>query len=166
MKVDKSVMRDEKNRYYTQGLFLEIAYSKYAIYTLKGEDHKHKGKTYPSIKKLYLEFEDPTEYECANKYFVDWNHWKAICNNKVLRRHIDQWREELELRIRSQAIRDIIGNSADGSYQASKYLADRGWDKNAVGRPNRNEKDKKDKMDAMLDDEFSQDIGRMGDILQ
>ena len=165
MNIDKTKMKDDKGRYFTQGLFLEIGYGKYAVYTFKEDDYTYKGKVYPSVKKAYLEMEDPTEYEFAKKYFVDWTHWKKICENKVLRVEIDKWREELELQIRSQAIRDIINNSTEGSYQASKYLADRGWDKNAVGRPNKATKAKDDKLKDILDDEFGQDFKRM-DVMQ
>lgn len=161
MNVDKSLMTDSRGKFFTQGLFLEIGYSKFSMYTLKEQDHEYKGTVYPSIKKLYLAYEDPTEYDFANKYFVSWNHWQRICDNVILRKHIDEWRQELELKIRSQAIRDIMSNSADGSYQASKYLAERGWDKNVVGRPNKATKARDAKMDELIDEEFSSDIKRM-----
>jgi hypothetical protein len=165
MKVNKSLMKDSKGKHYTQGLFLEIGYTKFSMYTLKEEDHTYKGVVYPSIKKLYLDYEDPTEYEFAKTYFASWNHWQAICRNKVLAVHINEWRDELELKIQSQAIRDIIHTSSEGSYQASKFLADRGWSKNAVGRPNKADKAKKDAVDSIIENEFSNDFTRM-DIVQ
>ena len=165
MEVDKSLMKDSKGKHYTQGLFLEIGYGPFSQYTLKEEDHTYKGRTYPSIKKFYMQMEDPTEFEFARKYFVSWNHWKMICRNKVLAVHINEWRDELELQIQSQAIRDIIHTSSEGSYQASKYLADKGWSKNAVGRPNKADKAKKDAVDTIIENEFSSDFTRM-DIVQ
>ena len=38
----------------TQSLFLELGYTKFALYTLKDDDHVYKGKTYLSIKDLQL----------------------------------------------------------------------------------------------------------------
>src|SRR5690625_4311210 len=104
MKKDVSKFLDVNGQPLTQSLFLEIGYStKYAIYTLKDYDHEYKGKIYPSIKHLYLDEEDPTEYVFANKYFMSWSHWKRVRENKVLQLHINEWREELEIRLRSMA---------------------------------------------------------------
>ena len=158
---DKTKMKDTMGRYITQGLFLETTYDPEALYTLKDDDLDHKGKVYPSLKKLYLEMEDVTEYDFANRHLVGWKHWKRLQDNKILREHIEEWREELELKIRSQAIRDIIDNSANGSYQASKYLADRSWDKKGAGRPSKVDKEREDRANERLDDEFSSDMERM-----
>ena len=76
--------------------------------------------------------------------------------------HISEWREELELKLRSQAVRDIMDMSAEGSsYQASKWLADKGWAKNPVGRPNKAEKARQTRLDNKLNDEFSDEVKRM-----
>ena len=64
--------RDETTgNFYTQGLFLELSYAdlRNAVYTLKDFDYEFKGKTYISIKRLYLEIGDPTEYEFAQACF-------------------------------------------------------------------------------------------------
>ena len=162
MNIDKSTMRDDRGRPKTQSLFLEATYERDAIYTFKDEDYTFEGKLYISIKKLYLEFEDITEYEFANKYFLGWKHWQRICDNQVLARWIVPWREELELKIRSQAIRDIVCMSAEeGSFQASKWLSDRGWDKKAVGRPSKAEQERESNMKSRLDEEFNADVSRM-----
>lgn len=53
---------------------------------------------------------------------------QRICNNKVLRKYIDDWRVELELKLRARAAKLMIDQASSGSYQAVKWLADRGWD--------------------------------------
>lgn len=162
MTVDKSLMKDSTGRYLTQSIFLEILYNdKVALYTLKDDDHMHRGKLFPSLKKLYLAHEDPTEYSFAITHLAGWQHWQRICSNAQLGKHVDEWREELELKLRSQAVRDIIDNSADGSYQASKWLADRGWDKQPVGRPSKSDKIKEAKLRARVDADFAGDVKRM-----
>jgi len=163
MEIDKSGMKDSMEKLRTQSLFLEVGYTDSSIYTLKDNDHEHKGRVYPSLKRLYLAHEDPTEYDFAVTYLLGWNHWQRICDNAILGKHVNQWREELELKIRSQGIRDIMDMSADGSYQASKFLADRGWDKRAVGRPSKAEKEREANMQKSLDDDFSADVSRMKD---
>lgn len=147
----------------TQALFLEIGYQvDKAVFTLKDDDHEYEGNTYPSLKRLFLEMEDPTEYEFANKYLLGWSHWKRMNENKALKKHFEEWREELELRLRAQGIRAIIDQSCDDKgFQAAKYLAEKGWDKKQVGRPSKHDKIREERMQAKLDDEFSADVVRL-----
>lgn len=137
MKVDKTKFKDEKGRYIVQGLFLEDRYNTdLSVFTLAGEDKVYKGKTYPSLKRLYLEYQDPKEYNFANTYLYDWPHWKRLCNNSIVGKHIEEWREELELKLVSEGVLNLISLATDKeSFQAAKYLADRGWDKSEKGRP-------------------------------
>jgi len=162
MKIDKSKFKDGGNRPLTQSLFLEVGYTDRAYYTFNDEDKEYKGQTYYSLKKLYLEHEDPHEYDFSNTYLLGWQHWQRMCNNKVIRKHIDEWRIELDLKIRSQALRDIIDMSADDKgFQAAKYLADKGWAKAGAGRPKKDTSEHDAKVQGMLEDDFSADIVRL-----
>lgn len=164
MSIDKSKFKDGRGNPLTQGLFLEIGYNtEFAIYTLKEEDHEYNGKLYPSLKQLYLKCEDPTEYDFARMHLLSWSHWKRLNENKVLRKYFDEWREELEYKLRSQAVRDIISMSASesGGFQAAKWIADRGWDKRAAGRPTKNEKEREDNINERLNEDFKADIIRL-----
>lgn len=161
--MDKSRLLDSSGRPLTQSLFLEIGYSDYAVYTLKEQDYEYKGKVYPSLKALYLKEEDPTEYSFATKHLLGWQHWKRLCENKAISKHIEEWREELELKIRSQAVRDMVNMCAseNGNYSAAKFLADRGWDKRAAGRPSKKDKEAHLRMEERLADEFEADLKRL-----
>ena len=162
MNIDKSLLIDDRGRPLSQSLFLEVGYTEFAVYTTKEDDYKYKGKVYPSLKRLYLEHEDPTEYSFAAKYLLGWQQWKKICGNKQLLVHIDEWREELELKIRSQAVRDVIDMSAEsGSFQAAKWLADKGYDKRPAGRPSKKEALKESRIKEKLNSEFEQDNVRL-----
>lgn len=161
--VDKEQLQDTMGRPLTQSLFLELGYSEYSVYTLKEQDYAYKGKNYPSLKRLYLEEEDVTEYEFAIKHLLGWQHWKRLCDNKQIRKHIDEWREELELKIRSQAMRDMVSMCANegGNYSAAKFLADRGWEKRAPGRPSKAEQEKTLRVSERVQAEFDADVVRM-----
>jgi hypothetical protein len=161
--INKEDLLDSCGRPLTQSLFLELGYSEYSVYTLKEHDYAYKGKNYPSLKRLYLKEDDVTEYEFATKHLLGWQHWKRLCENKQIRKHIDDWREELELKIRSQAIRDMQGlcASENGNFSAAKFLADRGWEKRAPGRPSKIDKEKEDRLADRLSDEFTADIIRL-----
>ena len=145
----------------TQSLFLELGYNDEAIYTLKDFNHTYKGKEYLSIKAAYLEMSDPTEYDFATKYFLNWKHWQRICANKAIRIHIDEWREELEMKLRSRAVKLTIAQAEGGSYQAAKWLADKGWTKREAGRPSKAEVEGERKFLAKVDEQYGADIVRL-----
>jgi hypothetical protein len=133
--------KDKMGRWITQGLFIEhAADTSQALYTLKGYDLPD----HPSIKKIYLELEDPTEYTIATEYFGGWDHWLRLCANKTIRAHIDEWRSELEVKLRSQAIRATIADAKSDSKSAAqsrRFLADKGWkEKRKAGAPSRAER--------------------------
>ena len=161
--IDKSKMYDSLGvKSLTQSLFLEAVYEEdRAIYTLKEQEHTLNGKTFLPIKRYYLEMEDPTEYEFANTYFLNWNHWQRITENRILRKHIDEWREELELKLRTRAIRNMIKSADEGNYQASKWLADRGWNTRGAGRPSKSELEAEKKIQSSINNEYGADIIRL-----
>lgn len=162
--IDKSKFVDSMGKLLTQALFLEVNYDdKFAVYTLKDYDHEWNGKVYPSLKKLFLLEEDPTEYIFATKHLAGWNHWKRICANKVLQKYTDEWREELEIKLRAQAIRALkdMCASENGNFQAAKFLADRGWDKRGAGRPSKAEIQRRAAVEKHIDNEFEADVVRM-----
>lgn len=160
MSLDKSKYKDEKGRYIVQGLFLEDRYNTdLAVFTFDGEDKLYKGKTYPSLKRLYLEHGDPKEYSFARKYLYDWNHWQRLCKNAIVGKHIKDWRAELELSLVSEGVSALIDLALnEKSYQAAKYLADRGWDKEKVGRPSKEDIDGELKRQADAEKEFNDDF--------
>lgn len=163
--IDKSKLVDSMGRPLTQSLFLEIGYSDFAVYTLKEFDYEYKGKKYPSLKRLFLQEEDPTEYSFAEKHLLGWQHWKRLCENKSIASHVEEWREELELKVRSQAVRDMMNlcASEQGNFSAAKFLADRGWEKRAAGRPSKAEKERHLRVEEKINDEFQADVIRLAD---
>jgi hypothetical protein len=158
---NKEKMLDTMGRPITQSLFLEIGYSDAAVYTLKEHDFEYNGKLLPSIRKLYLDIADPTEYEFAQACFIGWSHWQRICDNKALRRHIDEWRMELEVKLRSKGVKAAVVAANSGNYQAAKWLADRGWDTRGAGRPSKADVEKETKIQAAISEEYSADILRL-----
>tara|TARA_R110002096_G_scaffold59147_4_gene148519 strand:- start:578 stop:1072 length:495 start_codon:yes stop_codon:yes gene_type:complete len=148
----------------TEGLFLECNYDKAAIYTLKDEDCTYEGRKLPSIKLLYLaEVTSPIdgEYDFANKYFLNWKQWERICRNKRLRKDIDEWREELEVKLRSQGIKLAIDAADGGNYQAAKWMAEGGFARKVAGRPSKASVEQSIAIDKRLYNEYEQDIQRL-----
>lgn len=124
---DRAKFKDDKGGYITQSLFIEVGYdTERAVYTFSDEDKEYKGANYKSLRKLYLEMADPTEYLFATTYLWGWEHWQRIVNNKLLAVEVEKWREELEVKLRAVGVRNIIHQSGD-SMVAAKWVADGQW---------------------------------------
>ena len=125
----------------TKGLFLELDYTNTAnaVYTLKPFDHLHAdGKLYKSIKKLYVDIGDLTEWEFAHECFCSWTHWKQVQNCSPLKEHIEEWREELEVKMRSESLaRIVLQSKGDKGFTAAKYIAGKEYADKVAGRPSK-----------------------------
>ncbi len=162
VKIDKALLRASNNRALTQGLFLEHKWDgDTAVFTLDAEDKVYNGKTFYSLKKLYLEHEDVVEYDFATTYLLGWAHWQRICKNKQFTKIVDEWRAELELRLRSQGVKGVLELTATGNFQACKWIADKGWDKKAVGRPTKDSLVSEEDFEKAMMEEYSADILRI-----
>jgi len=130
-------------------MFLELDDTdlRYAQYTLKDYDHTfHNGIVYPSLRRLYVEMGDPTEYEFATTYLDSWVHWKKLSEASFFQEYLPAWREELEVKLRATALHRIkVRASSDekDSFAADKILLSGGWKRpesktsaaSRVGRP-------------------------------
>lgn len=160
--MNREKMTDSLGKFLTLALFLEVYYDKdVAMYTFKEVDYEYEGKTFISLKAKYLEMADPTEYDFANTYLCGWRHWNRLVENKVIRKHIDEWREELEYKLRSQAVKQMKLSAEGGNYQAAKWFTDRGWATRGAGRPSKEAVEKEMNIQKRLGDEFSADIIRL-----
>lgn len=161
--MDKIKLRDKNGRPLTQGLFLETNYNtEYAVYTLKEEDHEYEGKVYPSIKRLFLEFEDPTEYEFANEYFLGWKHWNRIKANKLFTDLVGEWQEELDYKMRAASLKAIVDIAVEQEhFGAHKYILEKQWRKGQAGRPAKKEKEREQQLLSDIENDYADDINRV-----
>ena len=159
------MFKDSKNQWLTRGLFYELSdytVTDFTQFTIGEKDITKKGKKLLSLKKRFLEVGDPTEYEFAIQHLGGWSHWKAILNSPPILKHVEEWREELEIKIRSKAIYRMVDHAKEGSYQADKFLADRGWDTRKAGAPSKAEKAGHKKTDKRLAEVINADFKRLG----
>lgn len=130
--------RSPTNTLYTKGLFYEttLADKSTVVYTLKDWDHpveQPSGETivYPSLYKLYLQCNDPTEYSFATQCLDGLYHWETLQECSWFKPYIDRWRRELELRMKSQALSRVMSeakSTSKNALAANKYLLERGWE--------------------------------------
>lgn len=161
---DKSKFKDKMDRNLTQGLFWEYRHPDYpATFCLKEKDIERQGKIYISLKNIYLEIADITEYQFAIEIFGSWTHWEKILKSGILLEHILQWRKELEIKLRSEGIRQMIKASREGSKgaAAAKWLAEAKWKGSGRGRPSAEEVEREKKIQAGISNEVSEDLQRI-----
>ena len=142
-------VRQKNNAYPTMSLVLEPAKligadetSIKPIFTFKEDDYFYSGKMfenkkYISLRRLYLEIADLTEYIFAKTIFGNFDHWKcffmSIDTDEVGRytepykwfKDVVAWRGELELALRAKGLQSIVDKSSNSAN--AKWLVDRGW---------------------------------------
>jgi hypothetical protein len=160
--------KNEQGKWLTKALFFEMtlpATRQHACYTLKDEDHVVDGKTYYSLYQKFIECDDPTEYQFAKQHLGGWSHWKALQNSPELAPYVEAWREERDVMMRSQGVMGVIEQAIEGNYQASKWLADKGWEVDAPkrGRPSKQEVEKETKQQAKVKLAVMNDYKRLKD---
>lgn len=137
-----SKFTNESGARLTKGLFYEMtmADKSSVLYTLKNQDHKG----FPSLYALYMSEMDPTEYRFAIRYLEGWEHWKQLTACTWFMPFADKWREELQLKLSSEALFRIMTEAkADRkeAFAANKYLLEKGWvpkgQADKVGRPSK-----------------------------
>lgn len=157
---------DHIGAYRTQSLFIETnSTDSEALMTLKEVDWLYHGKMYPSFRRLYMEIADPEEYQTAIQIFGSWEHWKKLLRNKKIRLKIEQYREELEISIRSGAVKSLINtahNEGSKGTTAAKYIAEKGWAKRKAGAPSKEEVTRETKILTGVTDEIEEDLKRLG----
>ena len=156
----------------TKTLFLELSYvdPRFHIFTLKDEDCTNsEGKHLYSLKKLYLSLtrNDPTEYTFAETIFGSWKIWEAIRKSPDIIPHVEAWRKETEVRIKSDAIKAIAEEMNEGgrsSFTAAKLLLEKGWLENrtATEVKARLKKEEQEKEDQKALELLGEDASRLG----
>jgi len=146
-------------KWLTDGLFLDqSATDRNALYTLQPWDREKNGKHYPSIHKLYVECEDVSEYEFANKYFACYQHWLKLKECAFFKPAYESMKDELQQRLKAKAVKVMLDQmyAGEASQATLSYLANKGYlDKNAVGKPKRaGRKPKKAEVVSLVKDDL------------
>ena len=156
-KIDRSKLRSSlSNSRITRGLFFDVVKKELS---LQGDynnclfvlsDHLET-EGLPSLHRLFMEMEDPTEYLFATEYFENYEHWLMVTEVPAVREVLPEWRKELELRLKAKAllaIKNVANNDLDkNQYLANKFLIEKNWapssskenTKNTRGRPSKDD---------------------------
>lgn len=167
-----SIFKDHLSRWRTKSMFWDISgetqRGEHTLYTLYDEDIVRDGKTYLSLKKIYFSYDHIpfNEYDFANEHLGGWTHWNILANNSAapIRDAIASWRTELEIKLKSMAIKSMIKSAKEDGvkgFSAAKYLADKGY-ATIRGRPSKEEVARERKIAAGISQELEEDMERIG----
>lgn len=132
--------KDSQGRFRTQSLFWESRIDGYEpIFTTKKYDHEG----CLSLYRKYMEIADPTEYQFALRIFGNWDHWKALQRAKWFQKELEEWREELKVKLESERYHEMKSlieknPNTQSAASATKWLAERYGEKKR-GRPSKEE---------------------------
>jgi len=137
--------KDSAGRWMTSALFIEKVEEKgrkviEPPFSLSGREG------YIDAKQTFLDLEDPTGTIWADKYLGGYEHLKRLLAAPWFQPEWDMWLEEMYTRMRAAAIKNIqdisiLSESDAQRLGASKYIAERGWEKKRAvrGRPSKEE---------------------------
>ena len=165
---DKHSMKDVTGNYLTLALFWETRHipneHKYPpVFTIKDREHVVKDVEYVSLKRIYLSYDHVPgmEYEFAQDMFDSWTQWQTIADKSEVSKLVQEWRDELDIRIKAVAMKTLLQQSKDNIVAARAILA--GEHKGIKrGRPSKAEVEREKKLAAGMRDDLDGDMTRLG----
>lgn len=158
---------DVLNRWRTRSLFLEEREDDVdlePVFSFQDRPIPVKPGLIP-MKDTFMAFKDTSGYAWAMEYLKSWEHYNVLLKKSWFRERIDKWIEEMHLSERNSAlatIREIAkGENPVQALAASKYLAERAWEKPSRGRPSKEEIKGELKKAVKALDEEEADLARM-----
>ena len=119
---------------------------------------------------VYVNLEDLTGYEAAIELVGTWKEWQRMIRLAGrLQTYIDEWNEEIKIRIKSRAIKNVtalIDREDSVGLSAAKWVSEEGWDKRKAGRPSKTSIKNEQKAMAQKANETEEDLKRVMDALQ
>ena len=98
----------------------------------------------PVLRELFIATDDMTGFKLAQKYLGGWQHFQTLLKCKWFEAEFKKWTDELfvlQQSIALEKVREIAEGDGASALAASKYIANREWDKPQTtrGRPTKEE---------------------------
>lgn len=168
-----SILRDDRGVMRSTSLFFEskreLDPHLIPIFTLKAQDHLVRGVLYISLQKLYFSYDHIPgfEYQFAKDVFGSWDIWAKLTRSS-LRHEFQSWRDELDIKIKANAIKQMMQASRTDDAKgvaAAKYLADKGYIEGTTrkrGRPSNDDIARERKAQLEVQNTLTADMERLG----
>ncbi len=138
--------KDSVHNWRTVSLFRETA----------NQDKTHIEFSLRELGKAFIDMGDPTGYEFCKEFLGGWLHWKAILRSAAIRPYIEEWQEELEVKLRAEALQNMMQVArSEKPFTALKYIVEGGWKPKVNINSPKKLRDKENKLRDKLYDEFS-----------
>lgn len=164
MEPTEKIFKNSNGVYLTKELFFETAIKEdrpLTLYSLKSEDHQVDGRTFPSLRRIYLELDDLTEFLISDQYFGGHPHWKKLLSCSWFISVLKPIREELKARHMAEYLRTLRKDALSGNAASAKFLLDRLEHKGQKGRPSKEKIEQEAKKLVQDSDFVSADLERL-----
>jgi hypothetical protein len=113
--------------------------------------------------QTFVDLRDPTGYKWAMAYLGSFEHWSILSQSSWFKPELEKWKAELDVLFTAEAvqrIREIAAADSAQALPASKYLAEKGWEKTR-GRPSKAEMEGELKRQVQKLESYEEDQKRM-----
>ena len=165
IKLDKPPYKGERGHWLLRQLFVEYEdmhnddrNSYVPIFSLMGKEG------YIDVGATFVALRDPTGRLWAERYLGSWEHWTRLEEASWFSERLSKWRDEIDTIFTSEAIqrvREIAAGESSQALAASKYLAEKGWQKTR-GRPSKAEINGELKRQVKIIEAHEEDAERIG----
>jgi hypothetical protein len=112
-------------------------------------------------RKTFVEMEDLTEYAPAVALAGSWEEWQRFKKEwPAFNEILQEWKDELEVRLKSKSIMVIVQNAKD-NVEAAKWVAEGKYKPKVAGRPTKAEIEHQKKVDAKVTTAVEDEIERV-----
>ena len=161
--MEDSRFKNSQGSFFTTGLFFETCngVKDHVMYTLKDHDRDN----YPSLRLLYIDTADDTEYTFATTHLGGWSHFKLLQSKGFFMDYLSKWREELQAKNSSVLVSTLREKALKGDARAAQYLLEKWADRSPVGRPSKESVLKEARKISRDHDDIEADLNRMKEFL-
>lgn len=115
-------------------------------------------------REVFVNTLDPTEYQGGIALVGSWSSWLKFKRNwpSFQRLYLDDWLEEIEIRLKSIAIKSLTADALTNGGAAAKFIAEGKYKERKAGRPSKESVIKQTRIDAELEKRIANDRERLG----
>lgn len=113
-------------------------------------------------KQRYVDCCDPTEYKGALELCGSWDEWLRFKREwPGFVKIIEEWNNEVEVKIRSEAVMQLVKKAADGEVNSAKFIAKGEYKPKLMGTPRKKEQEKEKNIQTLTARKVDPEVERV-----